>query len=390
MGDAALWATIDLSADGGVEAVRSSRLLRAAARLASGALRCLDVSHCPSYSSFWNAVLDVCAENKASLVSLHYHSAAPLLDDRDVLALRAAAPRTTIYCDVEATASAMLPLLREANSLLRIREARIEVLQPGTDAAGIAQALSQHAPLTRLVLERDDSGTVLGAVVSAEGSLPARLTSVTLRYCGLGPETVPVLTRLLLSAGSALRELHICSASRPLFVEREAVVALSAALRGSRLFSLTLSFTSLWAAPEEGSLILDSLCGHPTLSALSLRGSQARTREARHLSAAACARLLRSSPVLQTLDLSLLFLKDYAISSIFAALPQSRLRTLRCGYNHVSNGAARDSVLPAVLANQSLQELDFGFSSGVLPDGPLGQAVLAVRARAALESSGPY
>jgi len=170
MGDAALWATIDLSADSGVEAVRSSRLLRAAARLASGALRCLDVSHSPSYSSFWNAVLAVCAENKASLVSLQYHSAAPLLDDRDVLALRAAAPRATIYCDVEATASAMLPLLREANSLLRVREARIEVLQPGADAAGLAQALSQHAPLTRLVLERDD-GMIAGVEIKASATV---------------------------------------------------------------------------------------------------------------------------------------------------------------------------------------------------------------------------
>jgi hypothetical protein len=93
----------------------------------------------------------------------------------------------------------------------------------------------------------------------------------------------------------------------------------------------------------------------------------------------ALAALVTSGPLLEELYVSDCGLGDAAMRLLFAAVAGStRLRKLVCFGNEVSTACAKEAILPAVQANASLRELDFGETD--IPE--LMQAVELVAARA--------
>jgi len=397
LGRPRLWEVLDFSR----LARRTPALLAAAAARAQGALRVLDLTgwhqlfRMPNQrNATLERVLPVLRSNARSLLELRAGCLQGVNDRWFSTALveellAAATQLRVLECDVnldsdKETRGPVPRLLVEPQfGAVRLCSFKLGGRDALIDVPAVVARLALHASLTRLDLHHVQlvSQPALNAVVDFAIS---QLQSLLLTYCGLGPASLPALTRLLErgsgSAGGSLTELVIYNGAAPL-LEGAGVPAFCAALRASRLVKLTLSQMRLFDSLEDGLAVVAACTGHPTLRELNLSRNYV---DAVALPAigAELAALVAANSELQSLDVSFCDLGDNAVRPLFAAVAGStRLRMLDFSDNDISVECAREAVLPTIKANTSLRKLDFGYAHHYIPE--LQQAEALVRARAA-------
>ena len=249
------------------------------------------------------------------------------------------------------------------------------------DVPALAAAMASHRSLYSAVLDVIPLTHVaaLDAVVSAFVS--GRLQEVSLLDCGLTPQSLPSLTRLLTEGECYVLTLG-CSQpdGKPLFVG-DAVRPFCAALRASQLELLILAGVRLWESMEDAALLMDALAGHPTLHTVVVVNNRvAATPDAQRAAGEMLARLVSAS--LLCLDVRNCGLGDDGVEPLCTALAASALlRLLMCSGNGVSAACARQHVLPAVRANASLRELTLCDEADAAAIPELAQAEALVRAQ---------
>jgi hypothetical protein len=404
LGRPRLWEVLDFSR----LARRTPALLTAAAARAKGALRVLDVTgwheifrmpNQPRHAGTGNAtlerVLPVLRSNARSLLELRAGCLQGVNDRWFSTALveellAAATQLRVLECDVnldsdKETRGPVPRLLVEPQfGAVRLCSFKLGGRDALIDVPAVVARLALHASLTRLDLHHVQlvSQPALNAVVDFAIS---QLQSLLLTYCGLGPASLPALTRLLErgsgSAGGSLTELVIYNGAAPL-LEGAGVPAFCAALRASRLVKLTLSQMRLFDSLEDGLAVVAACTGHPTLRELNLSRNYV-DAVAAPTAGAALAALVAANSALQSLDVCGCNLGDDAARPLFAAVADStRLRTLDCRFNDISAECAREAVLPAIQANTSLRKLSL-YSDFAENYNELQQAEALVDARAA-------
>jgi hypothetical protein len=364
-----LWLRLDLSASGvSPKREATDALLHAAAARARGELVALDLRGCEHVTS--DALLAVVTANGA-LHELRTHTdegSSPLKTDA-LEALLRAAPRLAV-CEADVWCTKLAParrLLRNEPPFapLQLRSFEFdgeEVDIDEADVLALSADFTLHAHLRRLHLNFAPLNTApaLDAVVDA--ALTRRLTSVTLRFCSLSPESAPSLVRLV--GGGALAELEISGAEVQL-LDVPAALPLGNALRASgTITAVSLNTLDLWGDPAAATALLGALTRHPSLRSLDISSNPVDAADRNKAGALIAALVAANAPALTELDVSWCGLGDAGLRPLFNALPaNTHLRKLDCVYNRLTEGFARDALLPAVRANSSLRELQTGEKS---------------------------
>ena len=391
-----LWLRLDLREDGR-EAKVSDALLRAAAARAGGQLQMLDISRSTGLSRA--VLLEVLHANTDTLRELRMGSASlrnanALLDVHggasislcssiaEVTAFATAAPQLRVleacmHCSSLADAHRIVHLEPPFQAL---RTQKLSVALP--DAAAVRAFLADlpadppvkilvpAGPLVRQLRWLND-------VVDA--ALTCRLPGLHLPYNLLFPGSGELLARLL--GGSSLTELSFGFGAE---ANKRAMRPLSDALRANgTLTSLIIN--------GNGRTIAASVCTAPLLHALLAHRSLRRlhlhmsgwdlTRAYRVAVGAALGALVAAdAAALEELDVSYCCLANKGLGPLVDALPRNtRLRTLNCLANFMTEAFARDRLLPAVRANTSLRVLYAAEEYFVLP--PAREAELLVNSR---------
>jgi hypothetical protein len=388
-----LWTRLDLSASG-VSPKRevTNVLLRAAVARARGELVALELGD--SKRVTFDALLAAVAANGALRELRTRNIWSPenvrsyALDTDELQALLRAAPRLAVWeADVVCNELALAHRLLHNEppfAPLRVHTLMFEPAEGERDEATIlalAADLASHAHLRRFRVHDAplNAAAALDAVVGA--ALTRRLTSVTLQWCDLSPESAPALVRLV--GGGALAELVIYGyGMRQQLVDVPAALALGNALRASStLTAVSLSRVDLWGDPAAATALLGALTGHPSLRSLVVAGNHADPAHQAEAGAALGALVAANAPALTALDVSWCHLSDVGLRPLFDALPaNAHLRTLSCHVNTLSDAFVRERLLPAVRANVSLRELLLS-----LPADEAREAVALVRRRADAE-----
>jgi hypothetical protein len=360
-----LWTWLDLSASSGVTCAVTNAVLAGAAAKARGQLEALDVSDCVRVS--FDALLAVVQANAGALRKLRAgapQNAAQTLDADRVERLLQAAPQLTACHAVvlgNSSAAAARRMLRNEAPFqpLRLRALFIK-FRGGADEASVvtlAADMAAHASLQRVVLDSAPLHipAALDAVVDA--ALAGQLISVGFVVCRLSAASALALVRLL--GSGALTELHIFQRGLQLLDGPSAALLGAALLANATLTSLTLCDVGFWHGADAAAALLGALTGHASLRTLSLYSNH--DIGAAHAAAAGAALgalVAANAPGLTELDVSSCFLNDLALGPLFAALPaNTHLRTLNCSGNGMTDALARDVLLPAVRANESLRKL---------------------------------
>jgi hypothetical protein len=389
LSDVSNWQRLDLSdASGGLTWPASDALLRAAVARAGGQLQALNVFGCELTHA--EVLAAVTASAAATLRELCVFR---VWEDRDggedlepLEELLRAAPRLQI-CNAHVGCK-----LHEARAVLRneppfgaLRAHELHVfclhcqgladeeLQEGNEPAlraekallSLAADVRQHAPLRELHvwLAWLAEASALDALVDT--ALAMRLSAFSIDDCRVLPNCATALVRLLAGgASSSLTSLHV---GRPDFgpgtwlLDEPSVTLLYNALEAnSTLTSLTLFF---WHDVEAGAELIGVLTAHPSLRSLSLFDNYAHD-EAEAAGDALGALLAANSPVLEELNVRHNGLGDVGLGRLFDALPaNTHLRKLDCSGNSASEAFMRARLLPAVLQNNSLRELDAGYQA---------------------------
>jgi hypothetical protein len=227
------------------------------------------------------------------------------------------------------------------------------------DVLALVARIPSHAHLRRLnfIFLPLNAAATLDALVDA--ALAQQLSSVSLQGCNLSPASAPALVRLV--GGGALAELAICG-SRQQLLDVPGALALGNALRASStLTAVSLNWVDLWLDPAIGMALLGALTGHLSLRSLNISSNQVGQAGRDQAGAVIAALVAADAPALHELDVSSCQLGDEGLRPLFAALPaNTHLRTLNCEGNEFSDAFLRDTLLPAVRDNASLQELDVG------------------------------
>jgi hypothetical protein len=381
-----LWTRLDLSRESGVR-VRA----RAGQRALDGLLLCASARAGGGLQSLRVAdgflthetLCEVAAANAGALRELHarcdeaYRGFTPV----EAEALLHAAPllrtfTTKLQCDGMDLQAARRALRNEAPfGPLRVRRlhANLDFRVDEADALALAVDVAAHASLTELTLEGAALNAPAALNVVVDAALVRRLQSVSLDTCGLSPASAPALARLL--GGDALTSLTCCNMD---ILDAPAARVLAAALRAnSTLTSLSLDSAGVFDDPVAAAELLSALTGHSRLRVLSFACNRVDAAD----QAAAAGALLgvliaANAPALTKLDVSLCDLGDDGLRPLFEALPaNTNLRKLGCYDALISDAFAADVLLPAVVANESLRQLDAGHTPHAR------QAVALVRGR---------
>jgi hypothetical protein len=358
-----LWTRLDLSETSGVTHEVTPALLRAAAAKARGALAALDVSGVwlPLYDDgVLRAVLSANAATLRELRCLQGREqgkvAVPELE-----ALLSAAPQLRV-CEADVVLNGVDEARRALRNecvfgLLRMHAAFISLARTAAHAPLFAD-MATHASLAVLLLYQAsfDVPAVLDAFVDAALSLPL-LRTVTLQQCHLSPASAPSLARLL--GSRTLTALTIQNYYGTL-LDAPAAVLLGDALRANAtLTSLTLNQTRLWSDHVAAAALLDAVTGHTSLRQLEVAGDAHPLEEDRlHAGTLLGALVAADASALTALDVSSCYVSDEGLRPLFEALPRnSHLRELNCAHNNLTDGFARDVLLPAVRDNTSMRTL---------------------------------
>jgi hypothetical protein len=369
-----LWTRLDLTAASGVRVPGCRRdsmdaLLRCAAARAGGGLQCLrvdktHVSHLEVHA--------VAAANAGALRELHAHAAdygRRGFKLHEVEALLRSAPLLRIFATdltcARADVQTLRPALRNEAPFAPLHVRQLYANLDNEDAAGVvafAADVAGHASLTGLSLEDARLGTpaALDAVVDA--ALARRMQSVMLEFCDLAPASAPALARLLSS--DALTQLACTNAG---LLDAPAAGTLAAALRANAtLTSLTLERTVAFNDAAAWASLLGALTGHASLRKLSLPSNRMGAAVQAAAGASLGALVAANAPALTKLNVSFCDLGDDGLRPLFQSLPaNTHLRELDCSRNFMSEACARDVLLPAVRANESLRVLLFHVAEDV-------------------------
>jgi hypothetical protein len=391
LADPALWTRLDLSDVSDVSrALDGDALLRGAAGRAQGqGLYSLDVSG-PRYISP-AVLLAVVTANAVSLRELRvFHiraSGGGVYGGLDAQQLVRAAPMlqalgpTALQCSGEEA----LPLMRAEPPWAPLRLSKLsvsfrdvaDVEHAHAFAALLADVALQPALLDLTVYRADTSRPdVLDALVDA--LLTRRVHTFALHRCT--PPAPAPLARLL--AGGALTNLSVshCTAA-PLFDAAGAALVAGALRATTALTAFSLVWTGLSRDMPAAATLLGALVGHPSLRALTLCERYAAVPGA-PLGAALAALVAADAPALHELDLTRTALGDDGLAPLMDALPRNRhLFKLNIDNCRMSDQFARERLLPAVRANNSLRELYYCDSHGFSQDALEAQEVVAQRQR---------
>jgi hypothetical protein len=276
----------------------------------------------------------------------------------ELLALCGAAPQlTSLAADVAcASAEEACALLRSEPPFAALRMRRLSLELPfmaaEAETLALAAALTEHESLAEVFLCNAPLHTP--AALEAFVDAAQRLTSVTLRFCGLGTASAPALARLL--GSPALRELELSEMEQ--LADEPAAAVLGDALRASpALTTLTLSGVGLWRDAAAAAALLGALTAHPRLRKLSLSAAAA-PEEQPTAGALLGALVAANSAALQELEVSQGDLGEAGLGPLLDALPaNTHLQSLIATAESISEPFARARLLPAVRANGSLQRL---------------------------------
>jgi hypothetical protein len=377
LADPALWTRLDVSRTSGVTAAVTDALLRGAAARAGGALRVLDVSGC---SRIWRAALRavvtvhggslrelrVCHGVCADLHLNHLTGEVSLmLSLGDAESLLRAAPQLHVFdaaVDCDSVADARAALCAEGLlAPLRVRGLRMHNTDDDGEADFLALAadVASHAWLRQLCLRAaPPTPAALGALVDA--ALARRLAALQLDNCDLSAASAPALARLL-RGGDALTELWLAGHAFGTdgALDAPAAAALAPALRANAtLTTLHLAALRLWDDLAAAATLLGALAAHPSLRALSIRGSSVRHADRAAAGASLAALLAANAPALTELDVAFCNLGDDGLAPLLQALrANTHLRALACPVNDITEAFAADVLLPAVRASGSLRAL---------------------------------
>jgi hypothetical protein len=366
-----LWLRLDLSASGvSPKRAATCALLHAAAARAGGELLTLDISGCARVT--FDALLAVLTANGALRELRMCGIFTTALRHPNTEAMRAllnAAPRLVV-CEVDVVCRELAlarRLLRSEPPFVPVHVRSFEFAGEAPDEAAVlalAADFTSHAHLRRLHLNFTPLNTAAALDAVVDASLTRQLTSVTLRWCSLSPDSVPALVRLV--GGGALSELNICGDDDALrAVDAPAALALGSALRASSTIkAFTARAVGLLVEPAAATALLGALTGHPSLRSLSISHNAARPASREQAGAVLAALIAANAPALHELDVSSCWLLDAGMGPLFDALPaNTHLRTLVCERNELSDVFVRERLLPAVRANSSLRELKTGLET---------------------------
>ncbi len=396
--DPALWRRLDLRPEDGTAC--APLLLVAAAARAGRQLEALRLT-CggpwdPPSIALHAAVCAVLAGNRNSLQELRLDQpatlpgglAAPLHRRPGLEALLRAAPQLRLLeADVACADAeeARLMLRNEAPLFVPLRVGRLQVHCDGLDADAVVAVAADVAdsaslPSLELCSAPLHSAAALDAVVDA--SLARPLSSLALLECRCSRALLPAVVRLL--GGNALTHLALDvlpddAGAQPL-LDVPTAALLGAALRANTsLTSLSMKTLGLWRVPTAAVGLLDALTGHPRLRKLDVSWTELITDHLLHqrpVGAALGELVMADAPALRELCIERNDLGDAGMGFVFDALAHNtHLRTLKCRSNQVSEELLRDQLLPAVLANSGLRNLD----AGDLPSAQQARALVSAR-----------
>jgi hypothetical protein len=388
LSDVSIWQRLDLSvASGGLARPANELLLRAAVARAGGQLQALnlfssEVRHSDALAAVTaNAATlrELCSPSWREDVELGRNDELQLL-----LELLRAAPHLQVCnAHVECTLRESRAVLRNESPFEVVRVHELEVLcnqthggdaddavtEEGSESARpaeealmtLAADVRQHASLTELHINFAWLAEASAFAQLVDAALAMRLSAVEFSYCRMRPDCRTALVRLL--GGAALTSLHITEPDTGpdawLFVEDPALTLLCNALEeNGTLTSLTLSNAFLWDEIDGGVQLIGALTAHRSLRTLSLWGNS--VHDAPDTAGDAFFELLAAnSPALEELKVQVNGLGDIGLGRLFDALPHNtHLRRLDCSSNGASEEFMRIDLLPAVLANSSLRELE--------------------------------
>jgi hypothetical protein len=223
--------------------------------------------------------------------------------------------------------------------------------EPGVVA--LAADVAAHESLTDVGFFFTPMNTpaTLDAVVNA--ALTRQLPRLMLAKCGLSPASAPALARLLGSA-SLVELMFSGGPDQPRLLDAAASATLGAALRTNRtLYALGFAKMDFWHDLGAARELLRALATHRKLGGLALFGNL--VQQAHRAAAGAVLGEFVATAKLHTLDVSRCNLGDEGLGPLVDALPaNTRLYTLICYENGVSEAFVRDRLLPAVRANTRL------------------------------------
>jgi hypothetical protein len=381
-----LWSSLDLSPAGGVpRRFVTDGLLAAAAVRAGNSLHTLDVSDCPRLTHHELHLL--LRAHGATLRVLRMCDARAQPWNDVLLLLTASRALRECHVNLSCRGDYVAGLLGagDETSCLRVHQLNVSCTDVATAdefVANIMPALASHASLTRLALLRAPLNVTAALDAVVDAALARGMTFLSLCECGLRPESLPSLARLL-RGNTALTTLVIrgVDALGDLFRDEAQVQAFADALRSNAtLSSLTLHRVGLWRFNLHAQSLLDALTGHNSIAALHLSDNLSYAGGA--TPCALIASLISANvPALTHLDVSGCYFTDGNTRPILmAAACSMRLRSLFASGNYMMDVAfMRDELLPAVRANSSLRMLQLGGS--MTPHAREAEALVAARRR---------
>ena len=374
LSDPALWTVLDLRAASGVTVrVTPARLLAAAAR-AQGRLEVLNVLDDGRLLPALTAVATANASTLRELRSLSFEG--DVFPDGDeaeralaeLRALLLAAPALQVLeAMMECRIATACRVLRNEPPFgpLRLTRLNVDCSSVNRDVTALAAALVTHPSLDTLSLTCPMDHPMpllpgdLDSVVTA--ALTLRLQSFDLCDCELMGDAVPALSRLLSSTDS-LTDFGVKQRIQwvPLLHQHVALL-LAEALRANRTLT-SLALTNVMANSKDEAMLLLALVGHATLRYLDFSNNVTNVpqdeseRDDLLVGMSLGALVAANSPALKTLDVAI-GLEDDGLGPLCDALPRNtHLRTLNTYGNRASTAFAAQRLLPAVRANNSLQQ----------------------------------
>ena len=347
LADVALWQELDLSPAGGLAPERVTRaLVRGAAARAAGQLRVVDFGACISLP--WN---DLVTSNRTALRVVRFDRSLRFVDVRWVLA---EVPQLEVLeLHVDGEPAELIRLLRNEAPFGPLRAIKVEAYQRQSSRAEIlalAAALAAH-PWT-------DALTIYGSTNPDPAALNALLDAATVRRLSelaihdsdLHAENVPSLSRVLLCG--TLTKLEFAPEVFPL--DETCVAQLWAALLASRKLKHLCFWSPDWTAATHHVFagLFSAAAALPALTELLVYSYCAVSEQHKATAGQALGALLAAnSPSLRRLDVEWCHLGDEGVAPLLEGLAQNtHLRSLECGYNHVTETFERDVLEPAMAA----------------------------------------
>jgi hypothetical protein len=353
--DVSLWQRLDFSkvAARRLSVAPTLGLVRAAIARAKGTLHTLNLVILTKVSLA--ALVELVAENGKSLRTLTTPEALDL-GAENVARLRLAAPLCELNCRVKCEGAEVVALLGcELVCPFYLQVHDLDTQQQQTD---FATALASRTGVMELWLV---GGNLVGGATLeglARATVAAGVERIAFIYCRLTPMALPALTLLL--RPSVLRILNIYSSGVSLFTGPDLPAFCDALRSSSSLHNIMLCECELWADPAGAGMVLAALAVRTTPFELCLKLNHVGETQAQRFTTGTQLTQLITRGRLEALQLSYCNFGEAGLAPIFAALSlATRLESLKLLDEVMSGEFARDVVLPAVRANNSLLELIF-------------------------------